>query len=124
MTKTWWLGIGPHRPQKNSEYNNSLNTRYPSGNRRLLVKTPAPNILLSAHCNTPANKAADGRRPVRAIAPDSKSFFSRFIARRGEEVVCNAGNAQAVLTNRTVAESEGDKRCQQTFSHRKIKGAG
>lgn len=40
MTKTWWLGIGPQRPQKNSEYNISLNTRYPSGNRRLLVKTP------------------------------------------------------------------------------------
>ena len=124
MTKTWWLGIGPHRPQKNSEYNNSLNTRYPSGNRRLLVKTPAPNILLSAHCNTPANKAADGRRPVRAIAPDGKSFFRRFIAIRGAEVVCNAGNPQAVLTNRTGAESEEDKRCQQTFSHRKIKGAG
>ena len=95
------------RPQIKFESYNSRNTRHPSDNRRLLVKTPALNILLSSHCNTSANKAADRRRPVRAVAPGSKSSFSRFIARRGKKVICNVRNARTVLTNRTVAESEG-----------------
>ena len=123
MTKTLLLGIGPQRPQKNSEYNNSLNTRYPSGNRRLLVKTPALNILLSAHCNTSANKAADRRRPVRAVAPGSKSSFSRFIARRGEKD-CLQYRKRANRFDQPNRRRIGrGQRRQQIFSHRKIKCA-
>lgn len=84
MTKTWWLGIGPQDRRKTP---NIITALTPDIHRVIAgcLKNTALKILLSAHRNTSANKAADGRRPVRAVTPGSKSSFSRFIARRGEK---------------------------------------